>query len=93
MCLSRIYRSEFIVGHCVIVVGDDGSGDETDVEDNVMESNVPVLFPSQRQVRTGDPDLPETVEVLTTRKGCKVYLVGTAHFSENSQQDVIKVCV
>lgn len=92
MCLPRILRPEFIVDHRVIVVDDDGSGDETDVEDNVMESSVPVLFPSQRQLRTDDPDLPETVEVLTTQRGCKVYLVGTAHFSENSQQDVIKVC-
>jgi pheromone shutdown protein TraB len=30
--------------------------------------------------------------VLDTGWGSKVYLVGTAHFSEESQQDVAKVC-
>lgn len=32
--------------------------------------------------------LPDTVTLLTTPEGSKVYLVGTAHFSENSQNDV-----
>ncbi|XP_055905504.1 traB domain-containing protein [Eupeodes corollae] len=32
--------------------------------------------------------LPHTVTVLTTPFGSKVYLVGTAHFSEESQDDV-----
>ncbi|XP_055605608.1 traB domain-containing protein [Uranotaenia lowii] len=35
-----------------------------------------------------DANLPETVNLLTTPEGCKVYLVGTAHFSEKSQNDV-----
>lgn len=37
-------------------------------------------------------DLPETVTKLTTADGCVVYLVGTAHFSKESQDDVAKVC-
>ncbi|KXJ26500.1 traB domain-containing protein [Exaiptasia diaphana] len=35
-------------------------------------------------------DLPETVTKLTTADGCIVYLVGTAHFSKESQDDVAK---
>ncbi|XP_058813443.1 traB domain-containing protein isoform X2 [Topomyia yanbarensis] len=35
-----------------------------------------------------DRNLPDTVTLLTTPEGSKVYLVGTAHFSENSQNDV-----
>lgn len=35
-----------------------------------------------------DQNLPDTVTLLTTPEGSKVYLVGTAHFSENSCNDV-----
>lgn len=35
---------------------------------------------------------PETVTVLDGIGGSKVYIVGTAHFSEKSQNDVIEVC-
>jgi hypothetical protein len=35
--------------------------------------------------------LPETVSQLTSKDGVKVYLVGTAHFSLESQEDVAKV--
>lgn len=35
--------------------------------------------------------LPDTVTELVAENGVKVYLVGTAHFSERSQQDVIQV--
>nr|SVE74354.1 EOG090X0AQH [Daphnia barbata] len=34
--------------------------------------------------------LPETVTQLTSKDGVKVYLVGTAHFSQESQEDVSK---
>ncbi|EFX88605.1 hypothetical protein DAPPUDRAFT_95443, partial [Daphnia pulex] len=34
--------------------------------------------------------LPETVSQLTSKDGVKVYLVGTAHFSLESQEDVAK---
>lgn len=36
-------------------------------------------------------NLPETVTLLTMPNGCNVYLVGTAHFSEKSQEDVANV--
>ncbi|XP_075214133.1 traB domain-containing protein isoform X2 [Lycorma delicatula] len=38
-----------------------------------------------------DKNLPDTVQLLTTPDGAKVYLVGTAHFSLESQDDVSKV--
>jgi len=40
---------------------------------------------------TIDERLPETVTLLTTPEGGKLYLVGTAHFSVESQNDVSKV--
>lgn len=36
-------------------------------------------------------NLPETVTLLRMPNGCNVYLVGTAHFSEKSQEDVANV--
>ncbi|XP_043238532.1 uncharacterized protein LOC122390029 [Amphibalanus amphitrite] len=46
--------------------------------------------------RPGDPELPEgidadTVTVLTNEYGCKAWLIGTAHFSKKSQEDVAKL--
>lgn len=38
-----------------------------------------------------DNQLPETVTLLRTPNGGKLYLVGTAHFSIESQNDVSKV--
>lgn len=40
---------------------------------------------------TIDERLPETVTLLTTPDGGKLYLIGTAHFSVESQNDVSKV--
>lgn len=44
-----------------------------------------------KRVRKENPELPETVTVLKTQEGSVVYLVGTAHFSLESQEDVAKV--
>ena len=43
------------------------------------------------RIRDPNPQLPETVTCLDTEWGSKVYLVGTAHFSEESQRDVMQV--
>ncbi|XP_076448471.1 traB domain-containing protein-like isoform X2 [Babylonia areolata] len=59
-------------------------GDESDIEDNVE-----LAFPLRR--RESNPILPGTVTVLETPQGCKVYVVGTAHFSMESQEDVARV--
>ena len=63
-------------------VSDDG--DESDIEDNVE-----LAFPFRR--RESNPILPDTVTTLEASDGCKVYVVGTAHFSMESQEDVSKV--
>lgn len=72
-----------------------GSGIESDVEDASSEekpgepSKAMSLLPHYDP--TIDTKLPETVSLLTTPDGGKVYLVGTAHFSMESQEDVAKV--
>lgn len=38
-----------------------------------------------------DEKLPETVTLLTTPEGGKLYLIGTAHFSVESRNDVSMV--
>lgn len=59
------------------------SGEESDVEDNVE--------PYPVRQREENPDLPETCTVLETPQGSKVYVVGTAHFSTESLNDVTRV--
>ncbi|KAJ8374106.1 hypothetical protein SKAU_G00046860 [Synaphobranchus kaupii] len=49
---------------------------------------VELLWQVRAQRRQPSPDLPETVTVLTAPDGSLVYLVGTAHFSDSSKQDV-----
>jgi len=71
-------------------------GERSDIEDNDEDSEsdmmrIPTGLPPKRQ-RIADPDLPKTVQVLYSAKsGAKVYLIGTAHFSKESCEDVAKV--
>ena len=65
---------------------DDETGDETDIEDIDLQNGQIIC-----RIRDPNPQLPETVTVLDTDWGSKVYLVGTAHFSEESQRDVSQV--
>lgn len=37
------------------------------------------------------PELPRTVTQLVAEDGSRVYVVGTAHFSDDSKRDVVKV--
>lgn len=67
----------------------DGSGSESDLEDNAeLDDDTDCNFQKMWRVREENPKLPETVTLLTTPEGSKVYLVGTAHFSLSSQEDV-----
>ncbi|KAL3852156.1 hypothetical protein ACJMK2_015834 [Sinanodonta woodiana] len=62
------------------------SGEESDVEDNAEA-------PTNEHLTSGHPsdlNLPSTVTVLETDWGSRVYIVGTAHFSLESQEDVAK---
>jgi len=61
-------------------------------EDSNFDDSIDLLSlpPGFRVRRESNPELPETVTCLTTPVGSKVYVVGTAHFSESSQDDVSK---
>ncbi|XP_023231893.1 traB domain-containing protein-like isoform X1 [Centruroides sculpturatus] len=67
----------------------DGSGSESDLEDNAeLDDDPRCHFQKVWRIREENPTLPETVTLLRTPEGSKVYLVGTAHFSLSSQEDV-----
>ncbi|XP_033105618.1 traB domain-containing protein-like [Anneissia japonica] len=66
---------------------DMSSGEESDIEDNMDDVELLRLKYLKRQQ---NPVLPKTVTVLETEEGAKVYLIGTAHFSMESQDDVAK---
>ena len=72
---------------------DSGTEDnsELDQEERSQPNMQDVPYPSSYVQRIANPELPETVSVLRTPDGGTVYVVGTAHFSENSQEDVAKV--
>uniref|UniRef100_A0A182IMJ6 TraB n=1 Tax=Anopheles atroparvus TaxID=41427 RepID=A0A182IMJ6_ANOAO len=69
-----------------------GEKDSRDTTANVSqlpaESGCDSAIPLYATLEEFDRNLPETVTLLTTPGGAKVYLVGTAHFSESSQRDV-----
>lgn len=77
-----------------------GSGSETDLEDNMEDVDEDEDFDDEQpgtwdqklrqRNRNLDVKLPDTVTRLRTAEGSDVYLVGTAHFSLESQEDVAK---
>jgi hypothetical protein len=72
-----------------------GSSVDSDVEDAGSEEKRNELSKAPASLLAYDPSidmqLPQTVSLLTTPDGGKVYVVGTAHFSMESQEDVAKV--
>ena len=66
----------------------EGTDEEPKSSTNLFESNVSIV--SEEEFPPLSP-LPDTVTVLEGPNGSKVYLVGTAHFSEKSQLDVSQV--
>ncbi|XP_015592003.1 traB domain-containing protein [Cephus cinctus] len=69
-----------------------GSGLDSDIEDNISDVGEPLSASNVKQYDPSiDDKLPDTVTLLTTPDGGKVYLVGTAHFSLESQNDVSKI--
>merc|ERR1712226_922379 len=72
------------------------SGDESDIEDDVttqedIDSPVKLALPSKKRRLEDIHNLPETCTLLRTKNGARVYVVGTAHFSHESQVDVATV--
>lgn len=50
-----------------------------------------LLLEMKLKRRRERPNLPRTVTQLVAEDGSKVYVVGTAHFSDDSKRDVVKV--
>lgn len=50
-----------------------------------------IILEMKMKKRQKKPALPSTVTELDTEDGSKVYVVGTAHFSDSSKKDVVKV--
>ena len=73
---------------CILIFSDlvTYSGDESEIDDDDNDVN---SLDSVRHIPK--LELPSTVTVLDTEHGSKVYIVGTAHFSLESQEDVAKV--
>ncbi|XP_043351917.1 traB domain-containing protein isoform X3 [Dermochelys coriacea] len=49
-----------------------------------------ILLDMKMKKRQKKPNLPSTVTELVTEEGSKVFVVGTAHFSDSSKRDVVK---
>jgi len=64
-----------------------------DIKRNVDDVADKSLKIKKKYDSTIDDNLPETVTVLTAQNGGKLYLIGTAHFSVESQNDVSKVII
>lgn len=73
------------------------SEDENEIDDEKSSSSQTYHTDEGRSIKMYrsidefDKNLPDTVTLLTHSSGTKVYLVGTAHFSEQSQDDVSTV--
>lgn len=72
-----------------------GSDSERNSDNNFEEIVNPEDLPSAESkpisIEEFDKNLPETVTLMKGPTGSKVYLIGTAHFSEQSQNDVATV--
>ncbi|KAH8242831.1 hypothetical protein KR032_002556 [Drosophila birchii] len=67
----------------------DGDGDKRDLVPAVIDQpQTKRDIKIYDNIKDFDENLPPTVKLLNTPFGSKVYLVGTAHFSEESQDDV-----
>ncbi|CAM9909874.1 traB domain-containing protein [Lampetra fluviatilis] len=60
-----------------------GNADQHDADSAVM-----ALWEAKQAMRHTRPVLPDTVTELHTADGGRVFLVGTAHFSDSSKEDV-----
>lgn len=78
--------------HSPFAYNAENTGCNVDSNSQNKESNAMTSQPDKREYDpTIDDRLPETVTLLTTPDGGKLYLVGTAHFSIESQNDVSMV--
>ncbi|XP_017039789.1 traB domain-containing protein [Drosophila ficusphila] len=66
----------------------DGDGDKRDLVPVIDQPQTKREITIYDTIEEFEQNLPSTVTLLNTPFGSKVYLVGTAHFSEESQDDV-----
>lgn len=71
----------------------DPSSEKSDTfEEIIDDTEIPTINPAILKVEDFDNNLPETVTLLKHPvTGAKVYLVGTAHFSQESKDEVVQV--
>lgn len=90
------------ISSSTVQVNLDSSSDDSDKFDELLDTVlVPTTSANVVEEEKGDGDgdsedfdnnLPETVTLLRHPvNGAKVYLIGTAHFSKQSQDEVVKV--
>ncbi|XP_068022037.1 traB domain-containing protein isoform X3 [Melanerpes formicivorus] len=70
---------------------EDGPKETSSVSQNISDADAfKILLEMKMKKRQKQPALPSTVTELGTEDGSKVYVVGTAHFSDSSKKDVVK---
>ncbi|XP_063998491.1 traB domain-containing protein isoform X2 [Pogoniulus pusillus] len=70
---------------------EDGPKETSNVSQNISDADAfKILLEMKMKKRQKKPALPSTVTELSTEDGSKVYVVGTAHFSDSSKKDVVK---
>lgn len=85
-----VSSSLYLVQH-TLVIENVGSNAGSSTQSNHNSDAANELSKEKKYDPTIDKRLPETVTLLTRPDGGKLYLVGTAHFSVESQNDVSKV--
>ncbi|OXB71139.1 UNVERIFIED_CONTAM: hypothetical protein H355_006869 [Colinus virginianus] len=72
-------------------VPEDGPKETSSVSQSISDADAfKILLEMKMKKRQKKPTLPSTVTELDTEDGSKVYVVGTAHFSDSSKKDVVK---
>ncbi|KAM6095363.1 PREDICTED: traB domain-containing protein [Chlamydotis macqueenii] len=70
---------------------EDGPKETSSVSQNISDADAfKILLEMKMKKRQKKTTLPSTVTELDTEDGSKVYVVGTAHFSDSSKKDVVK---
>jgi len=74
---------------------DNDTEDEEDIENYIAEdeaiSTKSGPTTNRRNLNWHELKLPDTCTMLTTNQGAKIFIIGTAHFSRESQNDVVTV--
>ncbi|KAK9709396.1 TraB/PrgY/gumN family [Popillia japonica] len=87
--------ANFELSASTVKVGSDSdpSSEKSDTFEEILDdTEIPTTNPAILKVEDFDNNLPETVTLLKHPvTGAKVYLVGTAHFSQESKDEVVQI--